>query len=383
MRAPRGRPTAAALAVVATLAVGALAGGCAARPAALPALDAEWSALPDAPLTARRGATAAWVADRFVVVGGWSDPACPPNADCALDLSAMLDDGAAFDPTAGEWRAITPAPVPVGVATAAVVADTLYLLVPDLGPDAGAPELLAYDGRADAWTTLPAPPERWVDLVAAGDVLVAIAGTDELGPTTDAVLDPATGQWRTLPDDPLGPSFDRQAVWLGDRLLLAAKDLAGSPGSAEPAIVRLSVLDADLGSWSAPEDTEVLGWAPVAVAGRVVFPGLGGADGGDVNNWGREYPFGGVLDLATGEWRELPDVGDEATPAPLSGVVVGDRVVVGDGLLDPVTGAWLRLPALPGRAATELAVAAGDGALLVWGGATTSGNLDAGHLLRP
>lgn len=372
--------------VAAVAVLAALAAGCTTGTPPAGTVEAGWTALPDAPLAPRRSATAAWVADRFVVVGGWSDRACPPTADCVLDPGAALRDGAAYDPAADAWAPIAPAPVALWTATAAVVGDTLYVLGAEADPagdTVGEPVLLAYDAGADAWATLPSPPEPWSALVAAGDVLLAIAGTDEHGPTTDAALDPATGRWRTLPDDPLGPSFDREAVWLDDRLLLAAKDLVPSPGATEPAVVRLAWLDADLATWSAPTDTEVIGWAPVAVGGHVVFPGLGDADGGEVGSWGRPYPFGGVLDVATGEWRPLPDVGDETTRAPLAGVVVGDRVVVGDGLLDPATGDWARLPGVPGPEATERAVTAGGGALLVWGGAASSGNLADGYLLRP
>lgn len=35
---------------------------------------------------------------------------------------------------------------------------------------------------------------------------------------------------------------------------------------------------------------------------RLVDPTLGGADGGQVNNYGRVIPYGGRLDPATGDW---------------------------------------------------------------------------------
>src|SRR5690606_35019681 len=97
----------------------------------------------------------------------------------------------------------------------------------------------------------------------------------------------------------------RETAWLDDRLLLTAKDLVASPGSDGPAVVRMSVL-VDWSAWGPPVDTEVIGWGPVAVGERVVFPGTRSADGGTVNRWGRAYPEGGTYDPATGTWTDLP-----------------------------------------------------------------------------
>lgn len=359
-----------------------LTGGCDPAPVA-PMVRADWVELPDGPLSPRRAAVAAWVGDAFVVVGGWSDAACPPDAECVLDESAARFDGAAFDPATSTWRIIVPVPEHVAAgAPTAVLGDTLYVAPPPPGGDASAQSLLAYDASADTWSSVPAPANQPAQLVAAGEVLVALAGTDEHGPATDVVYSPASGEWMPLPDDPLGPSFDRSAVWTGDGLLLAATDLVPSPNSERPALVRLAVNDAKDGSWSEPLETEVLAGPAAVVAGRVVFPVLGSMDGGEVGNWGRSYPLGGILDLGTMEWSELPEAADRGGPAPLPPVVVAGRVVVGHGLLDPVTGEWQRLPAMPDEA-VERAVAASEEMLVVWGGATTTAPTDVGYLLRP
>lgn len=360
-----------------------LTGGCDPGPAAAPTVDADWVEVPDAPLEPRRAAVAAWVGDTFVVVGGWSDAACPPDADCVLDESAALVDGAAFDPATSTWRTIAPAPVHVSAgAPTAVLGRTLYIAPPAPGGDASDQSLLAYDASADTWSSVPAPANHPAQLVAAGEVLVALAGTDEYGPATDVAFSPASGLWTPLPDDPLGPSFDRSAVWTGDGLLLAAADLVPSPSSERPALVRLAMMDAELGVWSEPRETEVLAGPAAVVAGRVVFPVLGSTDGGEVNNWGRSYPLGGILDLETMGWSELPEAADADGPAPLPPVAVAGRVVVGHGLLDPVTGEWERLPGMPDEV-IERAVAASEEMLFVWGGATTTEPTDVGYLLRP
>lgn len=344
--------------------------------------ETTWSAVAASPLSARRAPVTAWVADRFVVVGGWSGPACPPNADCVYDPATLEQDGAAYDPATDTWEAIAPAPVDVPGARVAVVGDVLYLLTDGLGSEVPA-AMLAYDAAADRWEALPAPPGEWSDLVAAGDVLLAVPGTDEYGPQPDAAFDPANRTWHALPDDPLGPSYDRRALWLGDRLLLTAKDLVRSPGSEGPSLVRLAELDGAFAEWSAPTETEIIGWGPVWAGGRVVFPETGSADGGEVNTWGRSYAAGGVYDPADGTWSEL-GVTAEVVPWAATGLerlVVGGRVVVADGLLDPVTGSWSALPPLPREDVLERGAAANDETIFVWGGATTGRAVADGYLL--
>lgn len=380
MRASPGAT--AAVAAVASM-VCALA-GCADATGGASVDGPTWSVVAESPLSARREPAAAWVAGRFVVVGGLSNPMCADTGDCAIPPDSTLRDGAAFDPGTGTWQEIAPAPTVVFATSTAVIGEVLYILSVDVTVPEAPEALLAYDAAADQWETLPLPPGRSSQLVAAGDQLLAIPGSDEQGAMPDAVLDAATGAWRELPDDPLGPSFDRQAVWLGDRLLLAAKDLVTSPGSEEPAIVRLAELDATMTQWSSPRDTEVIGWGMVWAGGRVVFPGTGSADGGEVNNWGRSYPFGGVLNPADGSWTELGVTDEQPTGgAPgLPALAVGETVIVADGLLDPVSGAWSPLPAVPGGEVYERGVATADGLIFVWGGATTDGLVADGYLLR-
>lgn len=374
----RAAVPAAALVGVVSAAV-ALA-GCAGTAGGAP--ETAWSEVAESPLSARRAPVTAWVADRFVVLGGWSGPACGPNADCAFDAATLERDGAAYDPATDTWAPIAPAPVDIPGAGVAVVEEVLYLLTYGLGSEAPA-AMLAYDAAADRWETLPTPPGEWSDLVAAGDVLLAVSGTDEYGPQPDAAFDRATGTWRELPDDPLGPSYDRQALWLGDRLLLTAKDLVPSPGSEGPSLVRLAELDATFTTWSAPVETEIIGWGPVWAGGRVVFPETGSADGGEVNPWGRSFPAGGVYDPADGTWTEL-GVTAEVIPWAATGLerlVVGDRVVVANGLLEPVTGTWSALPPLPGEDVLERGAAANDDTVFVWGGATTGHPVADGYIL--
>ena len=369
-----------------------LLAGCAPLPGA-PASSRQvsngaWEVVPESPLSPRQGMVAEWVDGRFVLIGGSSEPSCPPSASCVASEVPRLRDGAVLDLESNRWRAIADAPIPLSSSRTAAVGDSLYLVaVPDQAVQREV--FLRYDLDADEWTRLPDAPRSTGDLVAAGDRVLAIADTDERGPTRDAVFSPATGRWTDLPDDPLGPSFNRSAAWLGDQLLLTAKRLVKNPGADGPSLTRMATLSADLTTWTALPDSSIIGGNPIAVAGLVVFPGLGEADGGGVGNWGRSYPEGGIWNPKDGSWTRLPDgapslVDAGGTDLPGLGLGGEGTVLIGGALLDPVARSWLQLPD-PGLSKRySQAVVVGDDSVLLWGG-TADGwerNLSDGALLR-
>jgi len=352
-----------ALAVVLTVA--AVSSGCGSPEVAGPrgSVDTEWSAVAEAPLSQRHSATVVWVADRFVVIGGDDGPRCPPTADCAVPSGTALRDGAAFDPTSREWTPIAESPTAVMSSATAVIDGVLYLLT---GGGAGAPPaFLAYDPAADTWTTLPSPPEGIGSLVATGAVLLSIPGFGETDVAHDWWFDPRTATWHRLPDDPLGPTFDRAIVVVGQRMILTAKDLVESPSADGPSLVRMAELDPTLGSWTVLPDSEIVGSDPVSAGGRLVFPDPGGADGGEVGNWGRTYPFGGIYEPETGTWQSLPPTGGLTSWPRL---VVGDLVRVGDSLLDPVTLTTTTIPDEPWGTDDSPTVAGSPSAVFAWDG---------------
>jgi hypothetical protein len=118
----------------------------------------------------------------------------------------------------------------------------------------------------------------------------------------------------------------------------------------------------------------------VAVDERVVWPMSGSADGGEVNKWGRHYPFGGVLDPAMMTWSPLHEL-----TAPDSGLIgypvaVGDSVLIEGQLLRPSTRIWTTVPPGPWQATGGMAVVGSDHSLMVWGGSTDTGSTDQGYL---
>lgn len=351
------------------------------------ASDTGWSRVPQSPLSARQGTVAAAITERFLVIGGTTATSCPPNASCAASPLGFLRDGAVFDPATGVWASIADAPVPVSSYRTAVLGDSLYMIdVPD--PTKGNEVFLRYDLGDDEWTTLPDPPSPSSALIAAGDRVVAIADTDERGPTRDGAFDPAKQKWTPLPADPLGPSFNRGAAWVGDRLLLTGQRLVGNPGADGPSLTRMALLSPDLTTWTLLPDSPIIGGNPVAVGDQVVFPGGGSADGGEVGNWGRSYDYGGVWDSTTRRWRALPGGGpdnlQEAQPLPVLSPPSHSRVLLGSAFLDPTDDTWSRVPESPLSKRSGAGTGISDHYVLVWGGTAEkfTHNLADGALLR-
>ncbi|MXW58708.1 MAG: hypothetical protein F4X68_01805 [Acidimicrobiia bacterium] len=139
-----------------------------------------------------------------------------------------------------------------------------------------------------------------------GDKIVLYATTDENGTAPDWEFDPALESWRELPDDPLGPGFNRSMVWNGEALFLFDKALVDSPGGADgPSYTRAARYQN--GAWTALPTADTIGPGPELVDGhRLIAPVLGYADGGTNNNFGRCIPYGAVFDTTANEWSELP-----------------------------------------------------------------------------
>ncbi|MFK3985202.1 hypothetical protein ACI2K4_33115 [Micromonospora sp. NPDC050397] len=346
--------------------------GCAPGTASrtLPAVgELAWREIAGSPLAPRQGALGLWTGREVLLIGGSDEPPCPPNADCGLDRTPLAD-GAALDPRTGLWRRLASSPHPFAIASGVVLGGTAYVL-PGGGEPRGQPGLLAYDIAGDRWRELPVPfdPTRY-GIAGTGDRLVAYLLSDETGDGADFALDPSTGTWQRLPDDPLGPSFDRTVAWSGAELVLFGRELVPDPNGEKPAIARAAVLDPGA-VWRRLPDSTILSAGPWLLdEGRLVNPTLGGADGGRVDNWGATYPFGGILDVAGGRWSALP--------APPGGVTVsaGARgrsnalyLDVDGWLLDTTTQRWVRVPDAPDPEPTgHTLVAAGTEMLLFGGG---------------
>lgn len=349
------------------LVVGVLAlAGCATPSEQEPGGSGGWTELAPVPLAARQYALTAWTGSEALFLGGNPGPPCLDTGaagDC--EVPPGLRDGAAFDPVAGTWRTTAEAPVPVtGYLPSAVSGDTVYVLE--------ARRLLSYDASDDAWTVHPAldgAPE-YGRLAVVDDRVVVVADERRAGEPSGHVFDPQAGTWSSLPEDPLGPAFDRVPTATPAGLVLTGHDLVPNPGAEEPSLVRAALLDPRSSRWTELELGEQLGgWQWAWTGRRMVDPTLGSANGGEENNWGRDVPMGGVLDPATGTWGPLPNApeladnhgwGVEALGGPLSAVhgwVYDDRAE-----------SWTLLPPPPGAPPEPGSAVWADERLIVLGG---------------
>jgi hypothetical protein len=297
-----------------------------------------------------------------LVVGGDTGAPCPANADCKAPAH-YARDGARLDLRARSWHPIAAAPIDVpAYSQGVVVAGTLYVLARDA--------LLAYDVAHDSWSEVPTPT-GFADgqLVADSDRLVVASGSDEHGTVPDRAYDPATRRWSTLPDDPLGPAFDRVLTAIPTGLVLTAHELVDNPGADGPSLVLAARFDRTTGAWTRLPDSDQLGgWAWTWTGRRLVDPTLGGADGGKVGNYGRTIPFGGILDPATGAWSALPHAPREGTGGWPVAALGGRYAATGGWTYDDETESWAEVPR-PTGAPDEpgVAVWAGDRLVVVGG----------------
>ena len=341
---------------------------------AAPSEKGGWADLPASPLSRRHGAVGLWVDGAFVVLGGRDTDPCPPGAGCVAPPRDALSDGARFDPGTGTWTAIAPAPIPVEYASASVVRNTVYLWVTQYSKRGRLESwFVSYDAAADTWNELPAPPNptSGLAIAAAGESVVGYLTSHEGGDRGDVMFDPSSDAWEPIPPDPLAPSFDRQIIAVGQELVLLAQDLVDQPGSAEPSVVRAAVLDSARREWRLLPDSEVSGgWGPwFAIGDRLVNPTPGGADGGANNNWGRTYPFGGILDVAGEEWLPLPEAPNRREDVRLPPVADDQLGVSALAYAYDAASQELTAVTLPESVGEEgQAAAVGEGRLYVWGG---------------
>jgi hypothetical protein len=333
-----------------------------------------WERLPDPPIPPRSNVVAVWTGEEALFVGG-DTFVCSPVANCVrLDLA--LDDGAAYNPQSNTWRRVADAPLAFSHAsTAAVDGDVYFLVWPVRG---GEQAFLRFRIEDDQWDALPLPQvdATSYQLAATDSQVVAFASSHERGALRDYVFDPGAGRWTELPADPIAPSFDRSIAWADGELFLFSRELPGVPGSSRPAnlpiVVQAARYDFESETWQRLPDSEILSSGPWYVeGGLIVNPALGGADGGEVDNWGRTYPYGGIFDTRASTWLPLPAVpADSDYWTGVLGSEGGAFFGVIGYFLDLETNTWVQLPDLddpdlPGRrnvlaAGTDVIVFGGE-----------------------
>lgn len=354
-----------------------------------PITEPTWVEIAEGPLSPRFEARGAWVDGRYLLVSGHTDPCGPIESDCTPADPDLLTDGALYDPATDSWTPIAPAPIvedrlsePVALGTSAyfltgrIVGPTEPQTARDEFFPGEQQVLLRYDLKTGAWSSHPLPKPSGGQLVATDGAVLVLSGSDLGGELDDLVFDPGTAAWSTLPNDPLGPSQLREAVWVDHRLVLSALPLDASDGpDYDP--LRLAVLDAGLATWSDLETTApVYGYDPLAVGDRVVWES--NSDRYEIVDDKRTHEYYSSLDPATGE---VTDIKAPFEVGFLTGawLATADQLTVEGDLYDPVADAWTTIPAFKVPAGVVLTTwLSGPDSLLLWGGnvpLTSSGRL--------
>ncbi len=262
--------------------------------------EGTWTPLPPPPAE-RLGLTAIWDGERFVLVGAVENrgPKVLEDGSETRDLRYTYE-AAAYDPEAGTWTALPPAPIdgngPIGLA-----ADGTGTLI--VYPDTrGFPvdNAAIWDGAA--WTTIPAPPERPVMVFGLDAGFLAVGlGTVYRLDAAASVWEPAarlpegfaaiTGPVRTatgfvIPGAPtVRISVPELDISEGAPLELDWVDAVRTDGTTVVAVDtfngRLAVTDEDVSQWSY-QDIPVRGIRASSVCfvgGRLVV--FGGQDQSD------------------------------------------------------------------------------------------------------
>ena len=344
-----------------------------------------------------------WAGDRWVVWGGSG----------LTSLDGLSGDGASYDPKLERWQAL-----PAAAAPSARYLHTLTLLGDGrvaVWGGVGCPDLTSacedgalFDPAAGNWAPLPdggglTPSRRSLHAaVWTGSELVIWGGqTPGGGVLADgAGYAPASGAWRSL-SAAFAPSARRYhtATWTGTAILV----WGGSGGVATDLPL------ADGAAWA--PSTGV--WTPLPGAGAppgrwahtaiwsgtelIVFGGLGcGTSAGHP----RLCAAGARYAPASGLWRPVSSAGAPSARSGHSSVWTGAEMIIwggasdscGDGgsglcsdgaAYDPATDRWRPLPRA-GAVARAGHLAAWTGAeMLVWGGQSESGAESLGEIYRP
>jgi hypothetical protein len=323
-----------------------------------------WTRAEAGPLSARYAPLLAWTGQEVLAIGGHTGTPCPPNADCQLP-DDYARDAAAYDPEDDIWRPVADAPADLDRYVGHVVVDGDLVV-----------------GGVDAWWTYDADSDVWSRLSGTTEMGAPEATADGLVYTYTGrrvhALELATGEWRSLPADPLKPALTERSVFATDAGVVLTGVNYREAAPDEPTLTQADVWDG--GSWRRLPRTGMIGPLYHWTGERLLGPEIGGADGGKVNGWDHWYPYAGALDPATGEWSALdgvPDYDDVRGAAWRVEAAAGPLVATSGFVYDDRAGRWTRLGRPDSDLDWELTGVWADGRLVVVGGADEDGEVSA------
>lgn len=334
-----------------------------------------WRSLPAPPLPARADSLGIFTGREVVFLGGDRHPCAPwVSCDAAVENLAgpghvgMTRDAVAYDLRTGRWRRLARVPAFVDAGCeAAYAAGRIFL-----GTARG---WFAYDLRHDTWAHFPGRWRPGYGLSAVGD---RIYGQSRDGSAAIA-YDARTHRWRTYPRDPIRPRLGGMTV-----TGTPSGPVLGGYDSTRP-------VDVHHGSPALVDVWDGHGWRRIGQTGqlergwvwtgrRLADPTIGDQDHGDEYAWDQSYPYGGTLDLDSGDWRPLPaalqkaprgwDVTSQGWPAASGG---SGWFVTEGRVYDDATGRAWPLPRPSGAPEVDSSAVWADGKLVVSGGASFTG----------
>ncbi|HEV2811229.1 MAG TPA: protein kinase [Acidimicrobiales bacterium] len=321
----------------------------------------QWRAISPGPLATRGEPKAVWTGTEVFVLGG-----------LLIDQYQALSDGAAFDPSTGQWRKIPPRPVGGRVMHALWTGEEVVTL----GTEGISLEELttgaAFNPITGQWRNVSLPPSSELpkDVVWTGQRVLA---WQPGGSSPGALYDPTADHWTPIPAISVpGAISGGRAVWTGEEL---AVEGALAPGGGGPVEQRLFLFDPDGQSWrvSSALPGELQGWpflSPVW-SGREVVLASTEADS--------EAPATYAYDPKLDQWRTIGNPDLNVAPGYFEGVRLNDgRVVVRVGnpehplqILEPETGQWSSSGSPPGATPTpDAALVSIGNSVFHWGIAT-------------
>jgi hypothetical protein len=187
-----------------------------------------WRRLDPGPMDDRERFGSVWTGEHLFVLGGWLRDGAAFHGAGQPDA---LADGAAYDPAAGTWRVVPPAPSARFEPVLAWDGDRVLVLGGQSG--SRAKEAYAFDPGTWRWTTVPAPP---VDRMTAA--VETPAGVVLLGTTGAALWDADARTWAELPAPPERPGPGATVPWLLPSVAWTGKEVlvvgTFGPASDEP-----------------------------------------------------------------------------------------------------------------------------------------------------
>jgi hypothetical protein len=175
-----------------------------------------WTQLPTPPQT-RTGVALAWTGNELVSLGGAVPGAGQPARD-----------GYAFDPRAGHWSHIPPAPGPGRTDAQAVWTGSEVLLVGGYGRDKQRPANVTLDPATNTWRRIAKPPfplPTHAARIWTGQSLIVWGGGRDGHSGAEYV--PAANRWRRIADAPISLKSP-SAAWTGAQMIVFGSSIGAS-----------------------------------------------------------------------------------------------------------------------------------------------------------